>query len=536
MIESAYGYKFRDHIVETILYEDQVVEHYITGYIAQRRVFPKRMNQDEVAVQAIKEQVRLSTTISHPNVPSIINAGMHADQYVIIQQYSPGESLDLIAQRKHAATPKEWKPIARRFVRMLASLQLNGIAFDRISLRDVMYNKQLILVGSRYPVGVTASKDLDKSAYLQRLFESQTSGIYHVQGRFPVDECLVSVKNLLFQLASSNQQENVDSALAIQLERMRDSGQAKIYSALGISHPIEEIILRLHNQSDSNAIRSLDDLIVAIEKMDTSTRSSVEMPIGLKQSKEQSGKSETKFAPDFAQPSSPSRASKESNFVPPTVNRPSSRTAVKTPSQSDAPSTTQNRQMIGQISSTDVEEDRSYLYPKGPKADAHDSADSVASSKSPSAINDSLDSIKLTKAKQPISIPVIPIFTVVILLIVGFVGYNYIPVLFLKKENNPPVAVITPLDGLSGKTTSTLNFSGADSSDPDEGTSLAYRWSLKNPDLDPTDYLLKSANGSSSDISLSIFKVGTYTLELIVFDGSLNSEPQQLSITIESGF
>lgn len=535
MIESAFGYKFRDHINETILYEDQLVEHGLTGYIAQRRVFPKRLVQDEVAFEAIKDQVRLSTTISHPNVPSILNAGMHDGQYLLIQQNFQGETLELIAQRKHAQTAKDWAAIARRLVRMFSSLQLNGIAFDRISLADVIYTNQLILVGSRYPVGVTGEKALEKSPFLQRLFESTTSGIYHVQGRFPVAECLEATKNLLFQLSCSKQYESVDKALDVQLERMRTSGQTKLYSALGIEHAIEEVILRLHNQKDSNAIRSLEELTVALDKMDVNKSRPKEMPIGMRQVEPEAMNTAHSFAPDFddstsQRSASSSKVSPPKAFVPPVVN-PTPRTSEFKKEASDYGATGGTKQMIGHDTHEDAEEDRSYLYPSKPSSESTSSV----SNKKPS--NDSIasgDTISAPAPRKSISIPVVPILIGVAVLVVVGVAASILPAL-MKKENNPPTAVIDAPAGTVTKATVPLILNGKNSSDPDENTNLTYTWFVPKGQLDTTDYILKQTDSTGSEVSISIFKPGSYTVELVVFDGSLKSAPQEITLTVESG-
>lgn len=535
MIESAFGYKFRDHISETILYEDQIVEHVLTGYIAQRRVFPKRLLQDETAFLAVKDQVRLASSISHPNVPSIINAGLKDEQYLIIQQKFQGENLELISQRKHANTPKDWAQIAKRLVRLLNSLQLNGIAFDRIHLRDIVYNNQLILVSSRYPVGKTGPEALEKSPFLQRLFESNTSGIYHVQGRFPVEECLSTAKNLLFQLACSRQYETVDAAHSVQVERMRTSGQHKVYSALGIESSIEEIIMRIHNQTDANAIRSLDELSVVLDKFDPVKVVHSTIPMGMKQIPESELKNEHQFAQDFGSetntPKSSSKTGLKAVSGPTSPAKPVQQVVVvpkHLPESDYAPSTGGTRQMVGTPSVDDVEEDRSYLYPT---AQTSGSSSSSEVRKSKERISTEVNTTNNQKSSK--SLPVVPIIIGVVVIALIGIGVVMLPVL-MKKENTAPKAMIEAADGTITKMTVPLKISGKGSSDPDENTTLAYTWSLSSPNLDATDYIIKPTDSSGSEITVSIFKQGTFPLELVVFDGSLKSVPERISITVEA--
>ena len=541
MIESAFGYKFRDHVSETILYEDQVVEHMVTTALARRRVFPKRLLQDEVAYQAIRDQVRLSASISHPNVPTIFMAGVHKDQYLVIQQHFQGETLELIAQRKHAQASKDWILIARRLVRLLANLQINGIAFDRIHLRDVLFSNQLIIFNSRYPVGKTSGEALTKSPYLQRLFESSTSGIYHVQGRFPMNECLIRAKELLYHLACAAQFDTIDAGLEHHAERSRGFGQGGSGSSLlGLDHAIEEVLLRLHHTNDGNSIRTLDDLIVVLDQFQVIKTTAPTLPHGMRQVTSTS-KTEVKFAPDFeAAPASSAKAaiaaagSLIAKPVTPTSERRAPEAPKVTPNQARDYQASGGgpKEMISAKADEDAEEDRSYLYPTAPRTETAQPA-AKSSSSSESLQQNPVSSYQAPTRSAP-NIPwkqILGVLGVIVLVFGLWIAVSILPAL-QKKPNTAPTAKILAAEGTTTKPTGKIALSASESSDA-EGDSLTYTWNLRGEGITPTDYALEPTAPNSSSITASVFKTGTYTVELVVFDGQLKSAPVTIDLTFE---
>jgi hypothetical protein len=98
------------------------------------------------------------------------------------------------------------------------------------------------------------------------------------------------------------------------------------------------------------------------------------------------------------------------------------------------------------------------------------------------------------------------------------------PWLINRPANRPPVADPGPdrvaYAGLDG--TATVTFDGSKSSDPD-GDALSYTWALV---LGGNAYL---SNGVTLTLQLP---VGVYTIQLMVNDGRLNSQPVQVTVTV----
>jgi hypothetical protein len=94
-------------------------------------------------------------------------------------------------------------------------------------------------------------------------------------------------------------------------------------------------------------------------------------------------------------------------------------------------------------------------------------------------------------------------------------------------ENNVlPVAVITGPE--SGKQGESISLSGATSNDED-GHSLIYNWSFKN--IPNSSSLTSESLGSESDVSFLPDMAGEYVIQLIVNDGSDDSEAVIFAIT-----
>ena len=153
MIESAIGYKFRDHLQETVLYEDQIVEHLVSGHIAERRAFPPRMVNDSIAYEGVQKQLKVASSIAHPCLPAIYGCDTVEGHFLYVQQHFDGETLELAAQRKSASKPEDWAMIATRLVDLMIDLQQNGVAIDRLSLLDIIISNSILLISKRSPVG-----------------------------------------------------------------------------------------------------------------------------------------------------------------------------------------------------------------------------------------------------------------------------------------------------------------------------------------------------------------------------------------------
>jgi len=540
MIEEAIGYKFRDHIKETVLFEDQVVEHVLTNHVAERRVFPKRLVQDKIAKELLDKQFKLAAKVNHPHLPAIYNAAISDGYYLYIQQHFEGESLELLATRKNAQKPRDWLAIAVRLTDLCADLQFHGIAFDRLSLKDIILSNRMLLICRRYPVGKASKESKKESPYLHRLFESDTTGVYHSEGKYPTEACLLNLKEMLYQLACAKRYTSVEESIHYHSDRARTSGQKKIYSTLGIEHAVEDIILRLHgsqNVESGGPIRTIEELQTALKNVDIDiARPSIEA----------SAHADPDTSSGSSQHIEPvSRSSRSSSSDMPFVSSPSSTAAPKpaTTESTEAPpesSSSRESKMIGHNIDDDADEDRSYLYPTKPTSkskvtpklnDAQTDADPITGGRKSSTSKMALDSISrsgsstasIPKApRQPIKIPWGIIFGLLLLGGIVYAGYTFLPMV-MKEKNLAPTAAIN----LSGQQTvqahTFIEIDATGSTDP-EDDNLTYTWSLPNVE-DETNYLLEPLALDRSKIQIKFFQPGIYPIQVIVFDGSLRSEP-----------
>lgn len=547
MIEEAIGYKFRDHIKETVLFEDQVVEHVLTNHVAERRVFPKRLVQDKIAKELVDKQFKLAAKVNHPHLPAIYNAAIFDGYYLYLQQHFEGESLELLATRKNAQKPKDWLPIAVRLVDLCADLQFHGVAFDRLTLKDIILSNRMLLICRRYPVGKASEESKKESPYLHRLFESDTTGVYHSEGKYPTEACLLNLKEMLYQLACAKRYSSVEESISYHSDRARTSGQKKIYSVLGIENSVEDIILRLHgsqNVESGGPIRSIEELQTALKNVDIDiSRPSIEA----------SGHANRDTSSGSSQHIDPvSRSSRSSSSEAPFV---SSHSSTATPQYSESESRDQptessssrESKMIGHNIDDDADEDRSYLYPSKPTSkskvtpklnDSDTAADPITGKRKSSTSKMALDSISgggsstssIPKApRQPVKIPWGLLIGLVLLAGIVYAGYTFLPML-MKEKNTAPTAAINLSGQQSVAVQTFIEVDATSSTDPEEN-SLTYTWSLPNVE-DETNYYIEPLALDKSKIQIKFFRPGIYPIQVIVFDGSLRSEPA--SVVLEA--
>ena len=77
-----------------------------------------------------------------------------------------------------------------------------------------------------------------------------------------------------------------------------------------------------------------------------------------------------------------------------------------------------------------------------------------------------------------------------------------------------------------------INLDASESSDPDEDD-LTYTWRVL--ELNKSDYLCEpNRNAEAVKTTLQFFVSGEYTVELLLFDGALFSEPERQTLVVQS--
>ncbi|NOT56455.1 MAG: hypothetical protein HOP18_17800 [Deltaproteobacteria bacterium] len=100
-----------------------------------------------------------------------------------------------------------------------------------------------------------------------------------------------------------------------------------------------------------------------------------------------------------------------------------------------------------------------------------------------------------------------------------------VDVVIVSTSNSAPVAQAG--EDLSGQVGTTLTFDGSGSSDVD-GDSLTYQWTLL---AHPSGSAATLSEVTTVQPSLTLDKVGEYVVQLVVRDGTVNSEPDTLTIS-----
>ncbi len=551
MIEAGLGWKFRDHIADRILFEDQVVEHVITGHLARRRVYPERLSKDEDALNLIKRQIAASAKVEHPGFQRLFLAGDSGGYFTVIGELNDAPSLAIAADRKLHAKPRDWHAFSLRFAKFCIEMQRLRIALDRLNLDDIQFHRNMFQVSSRFPVGLVNEAVVLGSPYLQRLMDSPVGGAYVTdKGEYPLDPSMRKIKEILFTIASGQTARDVQQMIEYRQESARTTG-SKQYTVLGLEPVIENLILRMHEPADTHPIRNFDQLLLALESIpeEELQGSSQSGSLG------SSGSHPSGSAAISGTPSSGSVA--HSRPVPPPASRTESGPGEARPQSAPRAYSPTGKSEISMSSrdrqKEDEEEDRSYLYPQrdtikpkgkgknagapapvadpstGPKADP--STGSLYSPGSPS--------IPTKRRRGPGAGAIAGVLAklvgaVVVLGAFGAGGWYVWSSMQAPPPNEPPVAVLEiELDEY--EVNQLFSLIGENSSDPD-GNELRYNWTVRwladgepGADLKPGEHLLED-NGKSA--KLRIFQVGTYEVELKVFDGRSYSDPAVETIKI----
>ncbi len=545
MIEAGLGWKFRDHVADRIIFEDQVVENIVTGHLARRRVYPERLSRDETALNCIKRQIAASSKIEHPGFQRLFLAGDSAGYFTVIGELNDAPPLTVAAERKLYTKARDWHGFALRFARFCVEMQRLRIALDRLNLDDIQFHRNMFQISNRFPVGILDDATILASPYLQRLMESPVGGAYSTdKGQYPLEAGMRKVKEFLFTMASGQTARDVRQMLEYRQESARVTG-SKQYTSLGIEPVIESLILRMHEPMDTHPIRNFDQLVQALESV----------PDEELQSSSPSGNLGSGAAVPGSSPSSSSgsiaAARPAVRADPGTGERPQSVPRAYTPTgKSDVPMESSERQKL------DEEEDRSYLYPQrdtvnptakgrgpgttspkpdpstGPKSDP-----GTGSLYTPGAPARPLKRRRDTGAALAMVGKIVGALVVVALL--GFAGWYVWASMQAPPPNAKPVAAFAALPATMG-VNKEFALDGSLSTDAD-GQSLVYSWTVYSVDpqgvqgkaLGTIEHrLLPNGTDGAARPNLMIFQAGRYRIELKVFDGQSYSEPSFADIEI----
>lgn len=518
MIDPGDGWKFRNHLHDYGLYEDQIVEHMIIGHQALRRAFSTKLQEDEKALAAVKSQIEVSAQVEHWGWPGLYQYEMVSGHHCLYHEYIEGEPLDKRIARREFAEPKVWADQALNLVKLCIDFEQLGIAFDRVRPENIRAAGRLFRVAERWPIGLPRD---ESSLWIDRLKNTKAGGVYVAEGPYPMRFGLLRLKDILFYMASGQTNRTVGEMIDFVRQHERQTGQ-KAFSILQLEPEVEQILFRLHNQEDPKAITHLEELKWNLLKLCPLRMMAFTSTVEGEEPEYPRGGMRAAAA-EGAAPAPRRVAAPEPE--PEEVKRPVE-SATPAPASRASSADIGGVPMVGHDKADeDAEEDRSYLYPAPPSSPAvptparHAKVGTAPSLPPPGR-----------GRRMPGAASLLLRFLFVLLVLAGlglggYVGY----VLFLQAPNQPPTAAFEPVpEQIRLLQTITLDASG--STDPD-GDSLSYTWSIL--DLNTRDYRFRpNLSRDAVFTELQVFVTGTFTIELKVFDGQSFSEPVTQTIQV----
>ncbi|MBX3728079.1 MAG: hypothetical protein KF858_02755 [Candidatus Sumerlaeia bacterium] len=547
MIHEGDGWKFTSHITENAFFEDQLVEHMLTGHRAVRRVYSKRLNLDEEAAAAVRRQVQMSAAIEHPGFQRLFFSEEVEEQYCVYGEHMDGQAFDALVRHKTFRKTAAWSEAALLLVDLARDFENLRIGFDHLTLDAMKVRWNLLRTAARYPTGALIPGMVPESRFFRRLLETPAiGGVYLAEFEYPLAAGLHRLKDLLYYMATAQTVVTVEQALQKAAEKEATTGARNI-SSLGVEAEIAEVLMRLHEPGASKGISSLRDLRRAITLLGAgngraAAASSPGVPMPAMLPPPQPPPVVPRVAP-VAPPPPP----------PPPVAVPAAQTFAPTPAPAaDSERSSRTSNPTGELQMTgrgrekeDAEEDRSYLYPSSqaiPKAEVTgnsgqlpSSSQSAAKAPTPAAAAARLassGSVGGASAKRSGGggfLKVLAVLLAVAVVAAGAVGL--MSMLKTGGPNLPPVAAFAPLPAVV-EVRQAVELDGSESNDP-EGSPLSYIWNV--PNMDRTNYRI-TPNGSreARQARLEVFVPGTIEVTLEVHDGLSRSEVVSQSIEVRA--
>ncbi len=543
MIEPGSGWRFREHLLDLPLLQDQVVEHVLTGHLAMRRVYSDEVCRDARALEEIQEQVAHVAAVRHRGMSRFAIAEKIATRLAVTAEYVQGTSLKTLTLAGNFKAPARWAAHARLVTRLLRSLSREGLGIDRVRLSQLVFAGSVLRVSSWQPVSPHGLET--DGVVLKALRQVPTGGVYYRGETQPRPTEWKQLMTILYCMASAQ----VDRDIAAAKEFY--SKQEHSHSALGIEAPIEALLLRFRDEMNPEAAWHWDDLLSGIELLirghekapaapravsvsmapanSSSSRQKSSEPISESESQRFTLQAPVKPPPEVVVSlpvaMSPQEvAEREARMLaasPSTSpSASSSATGVREQPAGETPAPRRSREEVytrDELKMTgregindDAEEDRTYLYPP--------------SSSSTEAVKKSgtVAVAKRRRLQKRWFFVAIGIAGMAALAVMGFMWAQSL-LASRQRGNLPPVAAIAPVEG-SHRAYDRIPLDGTPSTDP-EGQALRYNWSVQGL-RSGEEYLFEPNNSTRAGrTELRIYASGTYTVQLEVFDLAFKSEP-----------
>jgi len=515
VIEPGDGWKFREKLADWNLFEDQAVEHILTGHIAARRVFIERLTADKTAIDALNKQMFLAARADHPALPRIYHAEIVKGHACIYTERVHGETLEAMARKAPYSAPERWAARALSIARICRDFQALGVGFDRLRLADLVASGTVTRVARWSPIANPTLEETGSSPYFSRLLEAGCGGVYvaNTGQDYPLAAGLARLKDLFFFMATGQVERDVARAIAA----ANQEGGRRL-SVLGVEPPIADIIMRLHQPNGDNGIRDLETLETALQRVSPVMNVSrvVAKPAPVAPARPYA------IPPsDDSVPLPPLHDAIPSSGEVPLPPREKARPLA---SPVEAPKAIETDMKSKESLERDASEDRSYLYPQKQGSSASSSRTSVG-------VGVDAQSFGAAAPRRDLS-GIFRAVAIALVLVVLAGGAAYAVVAFMaSRENKPPVAVMAEL-AESYAVGEKIALDGTASTDPEAAT-LSYHWSV--PGLDQSNlYWARNNSRDAARTELQIFQSGEYPVRLRVFDGAGFSPDIERTILIRT--
>lgn len=527
-------WKIREKRGEGAGYVDFLAEHDFLQHEALLRTFAPEFNANSDLGKALRHFLKSLAATTHPAIPSVLDVGTVSNPD---GSESPYLALDSRSATVHMGTPLSKVTLNTREValpflyamaRFLLDAQSLRLGCDFLGPEDIAWDGTRIQFRTLRWVAIFEEGKLpSQHGSLFGAWEKvASSGIYPVpEDRvYPRVPSLVCLGRLMYQAAGIP--NPVEQVQLLKQEGAEVSAHENTRSQLlveGWGCALEALVRRSLFAYDPGMLENGEALLDATEQLMKG-----EVPELCRY---------VPVAPTSVQPTAPRSA------VP-------SATALKKAQQAELPVSEATRKK------TTVEAEKQEESPRQKTAPPFNGSSGTSLPASPAAkpfvplgmeaaMLDtktspvSLAAPRKARRRKAISLPAIPAQTlrnaglglgaviVLVLLVWGAMA------LFGRNgsgSNQPPVAVVAPLEGIIKRFQDHV-LDGSGSSDPDQD-SLIYQWTVIEPERADCS-IAKNNSKAAQKTTIKFFQAGRHVIQLRVFDGKKYSEPVRLEINVQ---